>query len=182
MAVTCRRWKAGSNSRRKPLSCVASCTCLGRRITRQCPPSPTCCASPLPSPQQAPGTIKEATRHSGRYRRSDRAEQCSALRCRRPHGESCREWPGRNPRFRVAHAHALALALALSKSLEFGHSTGWKRSNPGGLPSVGSVNPEGIASLSPGLRAARYPGCARERAIYPERVTSRPVAYHYVWD
>jgi hypothetical protein len=39
-------------------------------------------------------------------------------------------------------------------------------------------NPEGIASLSPGLRAARYPGCVRPnipptlKGLYPRRARS----------
>jgi hypothetical protein len=53
--------------------------------------------------------------------------------------------------------------------LEFGHSVGPRRDGEG--------NPEGIVSLSPGLRAERYPGCTRARAIYPEGVLSPALAY-----
>ena len=46
----------------------------------------------------------------------------------------------------------------LRESLDFGHSADWK-----------AANPNGIASLSPGLRAARYPGSVRPHFPNPEK-------------
>ena len=46
----------------------------------------------------------------------------------------------------------------LRESLDFGHSADWK-----------AANPNGIASLSPGLRAARYPGPVRPHFPNPEK-------------
>ena len=46
------------------------------------------------------------------------------------------------------------------RALEFGHSADLRGANPEDcISQPKGVNPEGIASLSPGLRAARYPGC-----------------------
>jgi hypothetical protein len=52
-------------------------------------------------------------------------------------------------------------------AMEFGHSTDRT-----------GANPEGIASLSPGLRAERYPGGCAEENPNPVRVVSRPRPVH----
>jgi hypothetical protein len=49
------------------------------------------------------------------------------------------------------------------RAWEFGHSGDWT-----------GANPEGIASLSPGLRAERYPGTCAEESPNPVGVASRP--------
>ena len=58
--------------------------------------------------------------------------------------------------------------------LECGHYAHQRTGNPERIASgLWQGNPEGIVSLSPGLRAARYPGCAiPEETLNPERVAS----------
>jgi hypothetical protein len=51
--------------------------------------------------------------------------------------------------------------------LEFGHFTAWRRGNP-----------EGIVSLSPGLRAASYPGCGRPNPLPCKGCITAPIG---VW-